>query len=113
MGKAKKQKEILQLKVAQMAEQEATLRFNLDAGTSAYLVEIERLRGQIQREEDIAKLQAQILEQLAAQLDLGVITAADYLVQANAELRARQQLKVHQTELLQLQINFLNDRGTF
>jgi hypothetical protein len=63
------------------------------------------------RDQEIAGLQATVLEQMAAQLDNGVITANDYLAQANAELRARQQLKIHQTELLQLQLTFLNDRG--
>ena len=112
-GKAQKQKEILELRVAQLQHQEETLRFNLNVGTEAYLADVQRLQDQITQDEQIVTLQAQILEQLAAQLDNGIITSADYLVQANAALKARQQLKIHETQLQQLQLNFLNNRGSF
>ena len=112
-GKSSKQKQLLELQASKLQKQEATLRFNLNAGNDAYLVDVRRLQQQVRRDEEIVALQAEILVQLAAQLDNGVITATDYLIQANAELRSRQQLKIHQTELLQLQLNFLHDRGAF
>jgi Flp pilus assembly secretin CpaC len=69
------------------------------------------LQEQIKIDQQIADLQADILNQLAAQLDNGVITSTDYLTQTNAELLARQQLELHQLQLLQTQLNFLNERG--
>lgn len=112
-GKSKKQRQLLALQAAKVQNQEATFRFNLDAENDAYLADVRRLETQIVRAEEVADLQAEILTQLGAQLDNGVITATDYLSQANAELLARQQLKIYETELQQLQLNFLNDRGGF
>ncbi|MEM9261759.1 MAG: hypothetical protein AAGA62_19110, partial [Bacteroidota bacterium] len=112
-GKATRQKQLLQLRAAQLQNQEATFRFNLDSGKEAYLADVDRLEQQLVRDNQVVALQAEILTQLSAQLDNGVITATDYLSQANVELQARQQLKIHETELRQIQLNFLNERGGF
>ncbi|HFB99779.1 MAG TPA: hypothetical protein ENJ53_03135 [Phaeodactylibacter sp.] len=58
-------------------------------------------------------MQTKILEQLAAQLDEGVITSTDYIIQLNAELASRQNLLIHQTELAKVQLDFWNERGGF
>jgi outer membrane protein TolC len=112
-GKSQKQTELLGLQAAKLHHQEETFRFNLNAGNEAYLADVARLRQQIIRDGEIVGLQAEILTQLSAQLDNGVITATDYLSQVNAELLARQQLKIHETELVQVQLNFLNERGSW
>jgi outer membrane protein TolC len=111
-GKSEKQRELLQLRTAQLDNQQETFLFNLNAGNEAYLADIERLNRQIEQGRKIAGLQAEILTQLAAQLDNGVITATNYLTQANAELRARQALQIDETRLIELQLNFLNERGS-
>jgi outer membrane protein TolC len=110
-GKSEKQQELLQLRTAQLDNQRETFLFNLNAGNEAYLADTERLNRQIEQGRKIAGLQAEILTQLAAQLDNGVITATEYLTQANAELRARQALQIDETRLIELQLNFLNERG--
>jgi outer membrane protein TolC len=112
-GKSGKQRELLQLRAAQVNNQQATFLFNLNAKNEAYLADIKRLNRQIEQGRRIAGLQAEILTQLAAQLDNGVITATDYLTQVNAELLARQTLQVDETRLIELQLNFLNERGSF
>jgi outer membrane protein TolC len=109
--RAKQQREILGLKTQQLQLQEETLVFNLQQQEARYRADIQRLRDQLLQDEEIVHLQAAILEQLRAQLDEGVITSADYLQQLNAELRARQQLVVHEIELLQTQLNFWHSRG--
>ena len=112
-GRKELQKQQLRLRVEQLEAQRETLAFNLESGNEAYLADVARLREQLARDREIVDLQARILTQLGAQLDNGVITADDYLAQSNAELRARQQLSLRQTELQQLQLNFLNERGAF
>ncbi len=111
-GKSVKQRELLQLRMAQLDNQQETFLFNLNAGNEAYLADIDRLDRQIEQDRKIAGLQAEILIQLSAQLDNGVITATDYLTQVNAELRARQALQIDETRLVELQLNFLNERGS-
>ncbi len=109
--KSKVDKELLTLQAQKIRHTEATFAFNIDTQTASYQAETSRLQAQIQHDEAIARLQADILQQLAAQLDEGVITSTEYITQVNAELRARQNLVIHQTELLKTQLEFLNDRG--
>jgi outer membrane protein TolC len=109
--KEKNDRALLSLKTQQLDYQQATLEFNINAANGKYVADIKRLQEQIKIDQQIADLQADILNQLAAQLDNGVITSTDYLTQTNAELLARQQLELHQLQLLQTQLNFLNERG--
>ncbi|WP_020536162.1 TolC family protein [Lewinella cohaerens] len=111
--KTRLQKETLQLQATQLQNARETFEFNLSQGEARYLTEIDRINAQIIRDEKIATLQAEILEQMAVQLDEGVITSADYVNQLNAELRARQNKAVHEVQLLQTQLNFWSNRGGF
>ncbi len=110
--KAELDKERLSIAAQQIDNQRATFEHNLNTQMGQYLAEVERLQAQIQKQETIAALQADILKQLAAQLEHGVITATDYLTQANAALLARQKLEVFRLQLLKVQLVFLNNRGT-
>jgi len=112
-GKSEKQRELLRLRAAQLENQEETFRFNLNSGNEAYLADIKRLKQQINQDRKIAGLQAEVLTQLVAQLDNGIITATNYLTQVNAELLARQKLRINETRMVELQLNFLNERGGF
>lgn len=112
-GKADQQRQLLQLRTAQLDNQQETFLFNLNSGNEAYQADVERLNQRLLNDRKIMELQAEILTQLAAQLDNGVITATDYLNQVNVELRARQALRVDEMRLLELQLNFLNERGGF
>ncbi len=110
----KKQKyecEALSLQAQQIAHQEETFVFNTNLQTGEYLAQVERLQNQIENDRQIAALQSDVLRQLTAQLEGGVITSTDYLAQTNAELRARQQLELHKMQLAQTQLAFLTDRG--
>ncbi|MEM8909991.1 MAG: hypothetical protein AAGD05_19230, partial [Bacteroidota bacterium] len=111
--KSSLEKEILSLQAQQLQHTEATFDFNMDAQVANYQAEIQRLQAQLVHDQKIVQLQADLLEQLAAQLDEGVITSVDYLSQVNAELTARQNLLIHQTQLHQTQLEFWNERGAF
>lgn len=105
------EKEVLNLQAQRIQNSKETFEFNLATQEAGYLADIERLQNQIKKEKEIADLQGEILEQLAAQLDEGVITSTEYLIQVNAEMRARQNILIRQTELLKHQIEFWNKRG--
>lgn len=111
--KSKSEKEVLALQAQQINHAEESFAFNLNTQEANYLAEIKRLESQITYDSQIARQQAEILKQLAAQLDEGVITSADYITQVNAELSSRQNLLIHQTQLIQTQLEFWNDRGVF
>ena len=107
----KLEKQRLALQAQQLEHAEETFEFNIASQQAMYFSDVARLEAQIEASQAIAQLQADILAQMAAQLDEGVITSADYLAQVNAELKARQNLVIHQTELLQTQLEFWNSRG--
>ncbi|MBI5914152.1 MAG: hypothetical protein HY842_02150, partial [Bacteroidetes bacterium] len=65
--------------------------------------DISKIKNQIASDEEIAKLQAEILKQLSSQLENGVITATDYLLQSNAELQARLAAQTRRVQLAQVE----------
>lgn len=102
---------LLSLRAEQIQYSIETFEFNLSSQEEKYLTEINRIRDLTAVDLEIAKLEAGILEQLTAQLEEGVITSADYILQVNAELRARQNLLIHETELIKTQLDFWQSRG--
>ena len=104
-------RDLLTLRAQQITYEKETFEFNLSTQEENYLSEINRIRDLAGTDEQIALLEAEILIQLAAQLEEGVITSAEYISQVNAELRARQSLLIHETELLKTQLDFWNSRG--
>ncbi len=110
-GKSKLQKEVLGLQVRKINHAEETFLFNLDSREANYLAEVERLQNLLIRDQEIVALQSQVLAQMVAQLDEGVITSPDYIQQVNAELRSRQNLAIHQAELVKAQLEFRTERG--
>ncbi|MBR9921365.1 MAG: TolC family protein [Bacteroidetes bacterium] len=107
------QKEELQLQALKLDHAAQTLTFNIESAEAAYTASIQALESQIEYDQKIALLQARILDQLGAQLEEGVITSADYVAQVNTELKARQNLLIHQLKLKQTQLDFLWQRGYF
>ncbi len=110
-NKAQVDKELLRLQANQISSAEETFEFNLNTQEQTYLAEIRRLQNLIETETAIAKLQSDILEQMSAQLDEGIITSSDYLLQSRAELKANQSVAIHKIQLIQTQLEFWNARG--
>ncbi|MEL6923708.1 MAG: TolC family protein [Bacteroidota bacterium] len=110
-NKSKIDRELLSLQAQKLNNAEATLAFNLDTKKANYFAEVRRLQSSIKRQEEIARLQKEIISQLAVQLDEGIITSTEYLTQVTAELKIRQNLAVYRTELIKVQLEFLNERN--
>ncbi|MEL7119508.1 MAG: TolC family protein [Bacteroidota bacterium] len=111
--KSSTEKQLLSLQAQRLNNAEETFNFNIQMQEDSYLGDVRRLKNQIQYDSRIAEKQSLILNQLSAQLDEGVITATDYLLQVNAELSARQNVVIHEVELLKVQLEFLNQRGGY
>lgn len=62
---------------------------------------IKKWKAQIAASEKIAALEAEILTQVSSQLDNGTATATDYLLQSNAELKARLNAERYRLQLAQ------------
>lgn len=110
-GKEGRDRELLIVQSQIIDNQKKTFEHNLNLTEGKYREDIAKLENRIARDREIADLQNKILEQLSSQLEHGVITVTDYLTQVNAELRARQQLELHQVQLQQVKIDYLTQRG--
>lgn len=110
-GKEGRDRELLTVKSQMIDNQQKTFEHNLNLTERKYQEDVAKLEDRIARDRQIADLQNKILQQLSSQLEHGVITVTDYLTQVNAELRARQELELHQVQLQQVKIDYLTQRG--
>ena len=61
---------------------------------------IARIKHQLQQDNDIISVRTQVRDISAGQLDAGVITSSDYLIELNAQNQASTNQKLHQVQLV-------------
>lgn len=105
----KKQKIDLQSELVDV--QEETFKHNIKIQSARYQDDFRLLANQVDQYARIAELQSEILSQLKVQLDNGIITSMEYLLQSNEELRARQNVKITQSKLDQKRLEYLTIYG--
>lgn len=110
-GQSDRDRQLLTIQSKMIDNRLETFEHNVNLKEGKYKEDIAKLEKQLKRDEEIVALQNKILKQLAVQLEHGVITVNDYLIQTNAELRARQQMELHKTQLIQIKIDYLTERG--
>jgi outer membrane protein TolC len=91
--------------------QKKSFEQNIENLDGKFREEISKIKNQLAADAEIAKLQAEILIQLSSQLEHGVITATDYLLQSNAELQARLTMETHRVQLAQVEAAWRTWRG--
>jgi len=106
-GKGKKEKERIGLQVKQIEVDRMTFEFEIHSRKGEFIQRMEALKKQIRNDLEIVELQAEIAEQANTQLQNGVINSSEYLEQVNADLRYRQQLKLHEIQLEQVKVEYL------
>ena len=65
----------------------------------------------VNTDQEIIELRIKVKDAAKAQLENGVITANDYLLEVNAEDKARRSYITHQLQLLQAKINYKTISG--
>ncbi len=111
-GQGRKEKEKIDLQIKRSETDKLTFEFDLLSRKQEFIKRIKAIEKQILNDQEIAELQSQILSQTNNQLRNGVINSSDYLQQINAELKAKQQLKLHEIQLEQLKIEYLTLFGS-
>ncbi|TAK50538.1 MAG: TolC family protein [Saprospiraceae bacterium] len=91
--------------------QKKTFEQNIGHQEGKFREDIAKIQAQIAADGEIAKLQTEILQQLSSQLEHGVITATDYLLQSDAELQARLSMETHRVQLAQVQTAYWTWKG--
>ncbi len=96
----KNETEILELNKKSVEAQKETFLFNTNATLKQQAAEIEKLKALIKVDKEIIEIRTSVKVSAKAQLENGVITSNDFIRELNAEDQARQNLAIHQTQLM-------------
>jgi outer membrane protein TolC len=102
---SRKEKEILGFNQSSMDIQKETFLFNTNLTVKQQFNEAAKIESLIQTDSEIIKLRENIKTIAQSQLANGVISVNDYVSFVNAEDQARQNLLLHQTQLLMVLYN--------
>lgn len=91
--------------------QRSTFLFNTTQTMHQENADIRKYRKLIASDDDIVSLRESVRTSSAVQLQNGVISANDYVLDVNAATQARQDRVVHQVQLLMTQYNYKNTSG--
>ncbi len=91
--------------------QRNTFLFNTTQTLRQESADIRKYRRLIQSDDEIVRLRETVDQSSAVQLQNGVITANDYLLDVNAANQARQDRVVHEIQLLSTQYNYKTTAG--
>jgi len=100
-SRAKRDREALSLQADAVSAREDAFHQQIRTAAARTRREIERLESTIEGDADVVALRARISNEARSKLDNGVITATDYLVERNAEQRARLDAEAHRIQLAQ------------
>lgn len=108
---ADRDRQLLSLNSQLIDIQRATFEANINRMDGKYREDVATLETLIARDEEIARLQERILQQVSAQLDQGVATSTDYVTQSNALQQAQLNRQLHELQLLRIRIDYLTLKG--
>jgi outer membrane protein TolC len=108
---ADREREQLAMQAQIIENQKRNFEQAIEHHEERFLENIAKIQAQIALDEEIARLQGEILQQLSSQLEHGVITATDYLLQTDAELQARLSVEIHRAQLAQVQASYWTWKG--
>lgn len=100
------EKEINELNKQNIEVQKETFLLNTNISVKQQLQEIDKLKKLITVDKEIIELRTSIKDAASAQLENGVITSNDFIRELNAEDTAKQNLALHNTQLLLAEYNY-------
>jgi outer membrane protein TolC len=108
---SKNDKRLVKLNQDIINTQKETFLLNTNTEIKKQQNEIQKLDELISTDNEIIDLRKSVTESSKAQLENGVITSSDYLREVNAEDQSRQNLILHQVQLIQAKINYKTITG--
>jgi outer membrane protein TolC len=101
-----KESELLTIQNARIQKQIENFNLQQNVKLQSQKAVIEQLKQAIKLDEQLLELRISMKKTIENQLDNGIITAADYLDEANNELLARQNEAVHKVQLAYAQVQY-------
>lgn len=108
---SRREKEILRMNRQALGLQAENFLLQTNVQLKQQHAEINKYRALVATDDRIIALRTQVKLAAQAQLEQGVITAADYIREVNAEDQARLSKILHQLQLLQAQLNYQTITG--
>lgn len=102
----KNEKENIALSQNMIDTQRETFLFNTNLNLRQQNSEIAKIQELIVTDNNIILLRENVKNNMKIQLENGIVTANDYIISTNAEDKARQNLILHQIQLLMAQYNY-------
>jgi outer membrane protein TolC len=78
-----------------------------------YKADTEKIQNLLPKDREIIALYEEIIKEMDLQLENGVITSTDYVNQLNEQLQAKLQLKLHEVQIEQKRVEYLQHKGLF
>jgi outer membrane protein TolC len=107
----KNQRQILDINRKTVDIEKETFLFNTHITQNQQHGDILKYVELIKKDDAIIALRESVKNAASAQLENGVLSAHDYITQVDAEDQARQNIILHQVQLLQSQFNYQNTTG--
>ena len=95
-----------------MEVQEETFVFNTKMNVSQQHTEVSKIEELLKTDQDIIDLREQAKNSTLNQLNYGTATSNDYLIAVNVVEQAKQNLALHEVQLLMAQYNLRTTAGT-
>jgi len=112
-GAVKSRKEILDARKNIITVKKEDFERTLGISLVKDFSEMNKLEELISKDIEIIEIQESIVDQAFSQFKNGVISSTDYVAEVNSETRARLNLKIHEIQLIQTQVNYLTRSGNF
>lgn len=103
--------EIIELNKKTVEAQKEAFLLNTNATLKQQSAEIEKLKALIKVDKEIIEIRESVKLSAKAQLENGVITSSDFIRELNAEDQAKQNLAIHQTQLMLAEQSFKTTLG--
>jgi outer membrane protein TolC len=106
-----KQKKIFDLQKEIVSTQKQTFDKNIKVSLNTYIADINKYTELIKKDDDVLKLRESIMKSASSQLENGVITSTDFIIQENDLTMAKLSLQNHRLLLIYAKINYLTELG--
>jgi len=107
----RRQRQALHIQQEIVDAREETFTKNVRLALQQQVKDLERIEELLERDDEIIGLRQQIVDQTQSQLENGVITATDYLIERNAAHRAMLLREQHRIQLAQARAQILTTIG--
>lgn len=109
--KTRNEKAILDLQKQLINSNRDAFDRNLSTDLEKRISEIVKYESLLPKDREIAEIRAGILETYASQLQNGIITATEYIMEMNAETEAKLNLRFHEIQLVKAKYDYLAAAG--